>query len=179
MRVAIGVDPGLEGAIAVITADQALVLFDMPKVESTSRTPKGNVRLELDVEACVERIEHALALADGGELVAAVEATWAAQGQSGASLASAARNGAIIEGIIAAQHVRCGRPQSSTWKRRAGLLHQDKDAARALAAEHFPELAHVLTRKKDDGRAEALLIAEYAWAQAGWEEREAPAQPFK
>lgn len=177
MRVAIGVDPGLEGAIAVISADQALV-FDMPKVESTSRTPRGNARYEIDVEAAVERIEHALASADGGAVAAAVEATWAAKGQAGASLASAARNAALIEGIIAAHHVRCARPMASTWKRAAGLLHKDKDDARALAAEHFPQFAPMLKRKKDDGRAEALLIAEDAWRRAGWGEREAPALPF-
>jgi|TARA_Y100000310_G_scaffold344070_1_gene454923 hypothetical protein len=36
-----------------------------------------------------------------------------------------------------------------------------KDAARELAATMYPEVKSFLTRKKDDGRAEALLIAHY------------------
>jgi crossover junction endodeoxyribonuclease RuvC len=37
----------------------------------------------------------------------------------------------------------------------------DKDAARMRACQLFPSAANMLERKKDDGRAEALLIAEY------------------
>lgn len=45
------------------------------------------------------------------------------------------------------------------WKRRFGLIGQDKDAARLLAIQRFPATAFQLQRKKDNGRADALLIA--------------------
>jgi crossover junction endodeoxyribonuclease RuvC len=38
---------------------------------------------------------------------------------------------------------------------------QDKDASRLRAIQLFPTEAEYFTRKKDDGRAEAALIAEY------------------
>lgn len=48
------------------------------------------------------------------------------------------------------------------WKRRLGLIGQDKDVGRLLAIQRFPSAAHLLRRKKDHGRADALLIALWA-----------------
>ncbi|MEK9739546.1 MAG: hypothetical protein VW438_07440, partial [Euryarchaeota archaeon] len=46
------------------------------------------------------------------------------------------------------------------WKK--GLrLPSDKDAARRLAQQWYPKVADQFTRKKDEHRAEALLIAHY------------------
>ncbi|MDO8605136.1 MAG: hypothetical protein Q7R40_01240, partial [Phaeospirillum sp.] len=47
------------------------------------------------------------------------------------------------------------------WKRTLGLLKADKAASRARAVELYPEVAGRLTRVKDHGRAEALLLAEW------------------
>jgi crossover junction endodeoxyribonuclease RuvC len=46
------------------------------------------------------------------------------------------------------------------WKRAYGL-GRDKDAARLLATRLFPKNASDFKRKKDDGRAEAALLALY------------------
>ena len=48
----------------------------------------------------------------------------------------------------------------SIWKKFLGL-QRDKESARGLAQQWFPELASSLTKKKDEHRAEALLLAEY------------------
>ncbi len=48
----------------------------------------------------------------------------------------------------------------TVWKKSLGL-QRDKDAARRLAQQWFPDLASSLTKKKDEHRAEALLIAYY------------------
>jgi crossover junction endodeoxyribonuclease RuvC len=42
-------------------------------------------------------------------------------------------------------------------------LTSDKDAARGVAIQRFPAMAGAFARKKDDGRAEAALIALYGW----------------
>ena len=47
-----------------------------------------------------------------------------------------------------------------TWKRSMNLP-KDKDSARRLAIQWFPQLSEKLKRKKDEHRAEALLIALY------------------
>ena len=48
------------------------------------------------------------------------------------------------------------------WKKHFSLSG-DKDASRAYASSVFPDQAHMWARKKDDGRAEAALIAYYGW----------------
>jgi crossover junction endodeoxyribonuclease RuvC len=51
------------------------------------------------------------------------------------------------------------------WKR-AMNLPKDKDAARRMAQQWFPDRASELKRKKDEHKAEALLIALYGRGKA-------------
>lgn len=55
----------------------------------------------------------------------------------------------------------------SAWKRHHGLIKQDKDSGRRLAINTFPELAELLRRKMDHGRADAVLIAAYGASRLG------------
>jgi crossover junction endodeoxyribonuclease RuvC len=55
--------------------------------------------------------------------------------------------------------IACEEVLPAIWKRKLGLLGKDKEASRLKAQKLFPSAS--LSRKKDDGRAEALLIAEY------------------
>ena len=69
-----------------------------------------------------------------------------------------------VEGVLAAHGFTIERVSPSRWKRHFSLP-KDKEAARRLAQERFPALTGELGRKKDHGRAEALLIGLY------WQER--------
>jgi crossover junction endodeoxyribonuclease RuvC len=69
------------------------------------------------------------------------------------------RAAGIAEGVVGALGLRLVRVTPDTWKRRARLTGKDKDAARALAIDLFPEVAADLSRKRDGGRADALLLA--------------------
>jgi len=50
----------------------------------------------------------------------------------------------------------------STWKK-SMHLSTDKNASRALASQYFPDAADQWARVKDDGRAESALIAYFGW----------------
>jgi hypothetical protein len=50
---------------------------------------------------------------------------------------------------------------SSTWKADVFRGASSKDDARVKASQLFPAVANKLTLKKNDGLAEALLIADY------------------
>jgi len=52
----------------------------------------------------------------------------------------------------------------STWKK-SMHLNSDKNASRALASQYFPDCSDQWARVKDDGRAEAALIAYYGWGK--------------
>ena len=47
------------------------------------------------------------------------------------------------------------------WKKEFSLVHQDKQASIDMAKKLFPHIDFLFNRKKDHGRAEALLMAEY------------------
>ena len=50
-----------------------------------------------------------------------------------------------------------------TWKKVYGLKggKENKDMSRQKASQLFPTYANLWARKKDDGRAEAVLLAHY------------------
>ena len=47
------------------------------------------------------------------------------------------------------------------WKKFYSLKGPDKEQSRQMALELWPQMADLLKRKKDEGRAEAMLIARY------------------
>ena len=52
----------------------------------------------------------------------------------------------------------------AAWKKSMHLT-SDKNASRALASQYFPDASDQWARVKDDGRAEAALIAYYGWSK--------------
>lgn len=69
----------------------------------------------------------------------------------------------MLSGLLTAHNIPYQRVNAAVWKRQMGLFRLGKEGSLALAHQLFPAAAAVsLKRKKDHGRAEALLIA--AWA---------------
>lgn len=65
-------------------------------------------------------------------------------------------------GIVAAFKLPMELVSPQRWKKEILVdMGQGKDASRFKAIALFPSIAEQLSRKKDDGRAEALLLAEY------------------
>jgi crossover junction endodeoxyribonuclease RuvC len=66
----------------------------------------------------------------------------------------------IVKGVLAALGIPCQLVPPAKWKRDMGL-NQSKDGSRAKAIAKWPAHAYEFKRAKDDGKAEACLIA--AW----------------
>lgn len=156
--ITVGIDPGLSGAIAIYHPSGPQRLFDMPTVARLSG--KG---LQVDVGF--------LAMLLGGEWVGReddgstvfLEQVSAMPGQGVTSMFAFGRSVGQVEGVLGAlaMPVRYLSPRS--WKKTLGLIGKDKDAARTLAIQRFPDAASQLARKKDCGRADALLMAYVGW----------------
>lgn len=54
------------------------------------------------------------------------------------------------------------------WKKAEGLIKKPKSASLRLARRLYPEARPFLARAKDEGRAEAMLLAHYARYRLGW-----------
>jgi crossover junction endodeoxyribonuclease RuvC len=68
----------------------------------------------------------------------------------------------VLKGVLAALGIRYELIAPQTWKKSQGLTGSEKDYARTVAIRTFPDMATHLARKKDIGRADALLIARHA-----------------
>ena len=68
--------------------------------------------------------------------------------------------GAIL-GVLAAKGIETHLVSPVVWKRSYRLSGKDKNKSRARATMLYPACAKLLSRVKDDGRAEALLIARW------------------
>jgi len=65
-----------------------------------------------------------------------------------------------IKGVLATLGIPFTPVSPSKWKKSFNL-GKNKDESRAVATRLFPALASEFVRKKDDGRAEAILIAKW------------------
>lgn len=152
MRV-LGIDPGGTGALALLDARGLdLRVEDMP----VHRVSRGSgTKAELDVHA-FERLVCSMA----------PDACYfeRVHGQDGDGVSAAFNFGEITgaaRALCVAHGSRFIRIAPYKWKKEMGLVGKAKDDGRAMATELWPSMAEAFARKKDDGRADAALIAEY------------------
>ena len=146
----IGVDPGLSGAIAVMSPE-SLKIFDMPTM-----TVERNGKAKRQVSAT--ELADLLYLYSGKDCHVYCERVGAMAGQGVTSVFSFGRSFGMIEGILAALHMPVTYVAPATWVK---AVHRGagKDASRQRAMELFPDNQADFKRVKDDGRSDASLIA--------------------
>ena len=153
----LGIDPGLGGAMALYCpADEGVCLWDAPKSLDSGVDP-------VVLAGMVDTIHRTYP-----GIIAVVERVSSMPRQGGA-FAFGLSTG-IIHGCLASAGIPFELVSPSVWKAKMGLTKfpgetyaENKTRARALATQLFPALAPQFKRAKDDGRAEALLLAVY-WA---------------
>ena len=157
-KYSIGIDPGLSGAIAILSPE-TLKIFDMPTM-----TVERNGKAKRQVSA--SELAEMLYLYSGRDCHVYVEKVSAMAGQGVTSVFSFGRSFGMIEGILAAFKMPVTFVPPATWVKAVGR-GQGKDASRARAMELFPSDQDQFKRVKDDGRADAALIAYWGSRHAG------------
>ena len=155
-KIILGVDPGLSGALAFLGVDGQLEVFDMP-VHQLKRGGKN--KREIDRYELARLVD-----AQGSIAHAFIEQVGAMPGQGVTSMFQFGRPTGIVEGIIAANLIPTDHVQPRVWRKAMGV-RAGKDASRARASALMPRHAGLWTRIKDDGRAEAALIALFGQTQ--------------
>jgi crossover junction endodeoxyribonuclease RuvC len=148
----LGIDPGLSGALAFLDTETNIVAVeDMPTVTVIrNKKEKREVSPQLIAAAIIKRHVGA----------AYLERVNAMTGQGVSSVFSFGRSAGVIEGVLAAFDIPTTLVLPLTWQR-AMDVRGGKDASRERAMQLFPASAELFQRKKDDGRADAALIAKY------------------
>jgi crossover junction endodeoxyribonuclease RuvC len=145
----IGIDPGLSGALAVLEGDH-LIVEDMPIFKAKTRGNDLNILGLVDIfEILGYGVDHAF-----------IELVHSMPQQGVASVFKFGLVYGATKGVIAGCRIPMTEVAPNKWKPEM-KLNKDKDRSRARAVELFPNFSHYFARKKDDGRAEAALLAYY------------------
>lgn len=150
----LGIDVGLSGAIALIQDGELITVVDMPTV---TLDRNGKAKRQVSAPELLQIIK------DLDPTDAYVEKVFAMAGQGVTSVFSFGRSLGVVEGILTALRIKTTLVTPQTWQKRLAVSG-GKDGSRARAMDLFPEQAQLFKRVKDDGRADAALIA--AWGVA-------------
>jgi crossover junction endodeoxyribonuclease RuvC len=144
----IGIDPGLSGAIARPMPDGSVDLWDMPTIDI-----RGKRRV--DAHSLCALIVNA-----GPVDMVVLEQVQGVQGSGATSAFTFGEGFGLIQGILVAleRPVTLVRPQR--WTADLGVS-RDKGEHRRTAMGLFPASAQMFARVKDDGRADAALLAHW------------------
>lgn len=159
----VGVDPGIHGALALLDGEgRLLAVEDMPVMARSQKKNEVNAAAVAALlrEWCPDRVvlERVGAMPMVGKRDACQVCKRTPSQGTASSFNFGDSFGRLI-GILAALEIPYTLVMPAVWKRGAGLLGQDKEMSRAAAIRLYPGAP--LTRKKDVGRAEAILIARH------------------
>lgn len=147
-----GIDPGKTGALSILHENNLVACFDVPM-----QLVKGKAKPAWTQWAIDWRNAFAFEMPD----MIVIEDIAARPGQGVTSMFSFGRSLGFAHAIACAAEAPIHFVTPSVWKGKLGLLNSDKGASREKARTLFPASAHHFARVKDDGRAEAALLAYY------------------
>lgn len=145
----LGIDPGVKGAMAFLSTSNDLACFDMPhSIEAIVSYIRSYAKVEKIDFAVIEDVTAMTYVNARGEV----------RGQGAKASFNFGFGTGVLHGVLAALEIPCYQVKPATWKLALGLS-SNKDLSRELAQMKFPQSTHLFQRKKDDGRAEAALLA--------------------
>ncbi|XP_065876905.1 Holliday junction resolvase MOC1, chloroplastic-like [Euphorbia lathyris] len=159
-RWVIGIDPDASGALAVLKIDDSgcsAQVFDTPQLKVLVGK---STRTRLDAKAIVHML-HGVNAPIGTTAYIEQSNPYPQDGKQG--WWGGGFSYGLWIGLLVASGFSVVPVTSISWKNKFELSgsRSTKDESRKLASTLFPALSSSLQRKKDHGRAEALLIAAY------------------
>ena len=159
--IVLGIDPGLNGAIAFLRPDEMKLIkvIDIPTMGKKPRVVDiNNLFLQLSSVGHVDE-----------PVICWLEEAWARPAQGVSSAFKCGRVIGNIEAVMVCHGFPIRTVTPAAWKKHLGLAVKGKTKhdSRALATRMFPASADLFSRVKDDGRAEASLVAVYGAERAG------------
>ncbi|CAI9106166.1 OLC1v1005246C1 [Oldenlandia corymbosa var. corymbosa] len=153
----IGVDPDASGALALLKPDHSAQVFDTPHLKVLVG---GRMRKRLDTKSIVQLL-RSFDAPKGTTAYVEQSIPYPKDGKQG--WWSSGFGYGLWIGVLVASGFSVVPVPSTLWKNEFKLSGKatTKDDSRELASSMFPSASSLLKRKKDHGRAEALLIAAY------------------
>jgi crossover junction endodeoxyribonuclease RuvC len=145
-----GIDVGLVGAVAVVSEQDGFLFVEDLPVHHIAVGKKSRAELDL---ASLRRI-----LVTNPIRHVVIERVAARPGQGVSSMFRFGYSAGSIYGLIVGLQLPVSYLLPVNWQRTAGV-GPSPEAARQRAAQLYPLAASQLSRKRDAGRADAILIA--------------------
>ena len=152
----IGIDPGIAGAICFFSEGNVIDVIDMP----TMAEGKKNKR-QVNGRQIFNEIKSIKNKFSNQEISVVVEQVSAMPGQGVTSMFNFGQSFGVIKGICSAMELPIYYVRPAKWKKYFNLINSEKDASRTKVIEMFPKISHKLSKKKDNNKADAILIAKY------------------
>ncbi|WP_028119983.1 crossover junction endodeoxyribonuclease RuvC [Escherichia coli] len=149
MAAVLGIDPGCRGSLVLITEQGGYIdHLAMPTIKVGTKSRVNGAA----VAAWIRQygITHAY-----------LEQVGAMPGQGTASMFTFGHAAGVVEGILQGLNIPYTLVTPQSWKKSAGLIGSDKDAARSRAIQLYPELRALDAKAKGQAIADALLIARF------------------
>lgn len=147
----VGIDPGCSGAIVVISESGEYVShLNTPTVKVGTKSRVNGAQVATFLLQYRGLIAHAY-----------LEQVGAMPGQGVSSMFTFGHAAGNVEGILQGMFLPYSLVTPQAWKKSAGLIGSDKDAARSRAIQLYPSLRALDAKAKGQAIADALLIARH------------------
>jgi len=151
----IGIDPGISGSICFFEDGKILDVIEMPTMTDGKKNKKQVNGAQIYNEF-LKRINR-----EDDEVRVVIEQVSAMPGQGVTSMFNFGQSFGILKGICSAMHLPVYYVRPAKWKKYFNLINSEKDASRTRAIEIFPYFSSQLSKKKDNNKADAILIASF------------------
>jgi len=152
----IGIDPGISGAISFFEDGKILDVIDMPSMAEGKKNKR-----QVNGAQIYNEIKKRIKIVKKGKVCVVIEQVSAMPGQGVTSMFNFGQSFGVIKGICAAMQLPMHLVRPAKWKKYFNLLKTEKEASRTKAIEIFPQISHMLSKKKDVNKADAILIASF------------------
>jgi crossover junction endodeoxyribonuclease RuvC len=147
MRV-LGIDPGASGALVLLENGQPIEWTEMPTLKIGKATRVNAAALaDWIASVCCTQVY--------------VEQVHAMPGQGVVSMFNFGHSCGTVMGVLGAMCLPYAMVTPQEWKKAAGLIGTDKDAARSRAIQIWPKWRDLDKKGKGQALADAALIAAY------------------
>ena len=150
----IGIDPGLSGALAILSNNQVESIIEMPVMAEGKKNKR-----QLNSAQLVKLLKDKINTKE--ETIVVVEQVNAMPGQGVTSMFNFGQSFGVLKGICSAMQLPVYFVRPAKWKKYFNLINSEKDASRTRAIEIFPYFSLQLSKKKDSNKADAILIASF------------------
>jgi len=165
----VGIDPGKTGAIAFTSFKNRVdpVVMDIPVVSiTTGTTRKGKkaktTKKEFDFQEIIRLFDPLIDAKEDVDISFTLEFGQPRPKDSSMTAFAIGVGFGMWHLYLGAFGFQYRTVRPAAWKKKMGLLKKDKNASRLLAKQLFPSASEFLRCVGDDGRAEALLLAEFS-----------------